>query len=315
VSLYGSVSVSPDALAALVEHGAHVVWLSPNGLRLRARVTPAADSALLLRLGQYQLYVEPLRRLRLAVSIVQQRIATLGALLRHWQRHAHPDAGALRQQLLDLHRNAQRCRSLDKLRGLEGLATARFFDAFAARLQPPWTFPGRRRRPPTDPVNALLSLTAMLLVRRALTRLQAEGLEPALGILHQFHPGRPSLACDVVEPLRAVFVEQFTLQACNQRWVAPHDFLPADPQLGVRLNHTAFPRLLARWEQYYLENSGPQRLGRIVSQIVRQLRGIRLPAPFNSVQPHQPEELPPRSSDAQSAADASDTQTSSTDTT
>jgi hypothetical protein len=84
---------------------------------------------------------------------------------------------------------------------------------------------------------------------------------------------------------------------------------------GERSRRCDCPRLLARWEQYYLENSGPQRLGRIVSQIVRQLRGIRLPAPFNSVQPHQPEEPAPRSSDARSAADASDTQTSSTDTT
>ncbi len=285
LSLYGCVTASADALAALVEHHADVVWLSPGGQRLRARMAPFCEAALSLRLRQYQLQLQPSRRRPLAQAIVEQRIASLARLVRQWQRHGQRQAGNPPSQLLALYHRAGHCRSVDELRGLEGLATARFFEAFAARLQRPWTFPGRRRRPPTDPVNAMLSLSATLLVRRALTRLQAEGLEPALGVLHQFRPGRPSLACDVVEPLRAVFVEQFTLQACNQRWVAPDDFLPCHPQTGVRLNHEAFPRFLARWEQFYLDNSGPQRLGRVVAQYLEQLRAVPLPGHLESCAP------------------------------
>ena len=163
------------------------------------------------------------------------------------------------------------------IRGIEGASTRLWFDLWGQLLRTPWSFPGRRRHPPTDPVNALLSLAAALLTRRAIARIEADGLEPSIGTLHSFRPGRPSLACDVVEPLRAIFVERFVLQICNRQTVRYTDFETSQRDGAVRLKPNVFPRVLARWEEQFHDASGPQRLGRIVSDYKRQLARVALP--------------------------------------
>lgn len=278
VTFYGSVGLSSQAAAALVDHHVSLVWLSDRGVRLRGRFVSVDDSTILQRLRQYQLLLQPALRVTLAKKLIADRIESIGNAVRHYQRHGKPECGRLLASLAVLKKRLAGANRFAEIRGLEGAATAGWFNLFPGLLADPWSFPGRRRRPPTDPVNALLSLSAMLTTRRVTARIEAEGLEPTLGIFHQFRPGRPALACDLIEPLRAPLVERLTLRACNQHWVQPDDFemLPGG---GVHLKEKAFARFLARWEECYNEVSGPQRLGRLMAWLRRELSQIRLPTP------------------------------------
>ena len=104
--------------------------------------------------------------------------------------------------------------------GHRGQRQLRWFELLGRLLNPPWQFSRRVRRPPTDPVNALLSLAYTWLTNRATARIQAHGLEVALGALHEYHPGRPSLACDLIEPLRVPIVDRWLVKTCNRNEVA-----------------------------------------------------------------------------------------------
>ena len=92
--------------------------------------------------------------------------------------------------------------SAAQMMGIEGAAAAAYFEAFGALLPPAAGFSGRNRRPPRDPANALLSLAYTLAHFEAVAAAQRAGLDPAVGFLHALFPGRESLACDLVEPLR-----------------------------------------------------------------------------------------------------------------
>ena len=109
---------------------------------------------------------------------------------------------------------AQRCSSIDALRGHEGDAAACYFDVFALLLPPAWQgdFGSRSRRPPRDRVNALLSFGYSMLLRDAVAALSRIGLDPMLGVFHTMIPGRPALALDLVEPFRAAWVDTAMLR-------------------------------------------------------------------------------------------------------
>ena len=109
----------------------------------------------------------------------------------------------------------------------------------------------RVRRPPTDPVNALLSLGYTLLTQRVGVKLHGHGFEVALAALHDFHPGRPSLACDVVEPFRTPTVDRWVLALCNGSCVTPADF--QRDGTAVRLRPPSFASVLADWESFWTE--------------------------------------------------------------
>jgi CRISPR-associated protein Cas1 len=115
--------------------------------------------------------------------------------------------------------------SLDAVRGCEGAASAAYFRVFGEMIRADgFHFPGRNRRPPMDPVNALLSLGYTLLLNTVEAAIQLVGLDPQLGTLHAPETGRPSLACDLVEEYRAAVVDPLMVGAINQRQVTPDDF-------------------------------------------------------------------------------------------
>ena len=110
--------------------------------------------------------------------------------------------------------------SLEELRGLEGETAQRYFSAFDSLIlqqRPVFAFAGRSRRPPLDPINALLSFAYSLLARECAAALEGAGLDPYVGFLHRPRPGRSSLALDLMEELRAVYADRFVLSCVNQR--------------------------------------------------------------------------------------------------
>jgi CRISPR-associated protein Cas1 len=116
---------------------------------------------------------------------------------------------------------------LDALRGREGESAATYFTAFPLMISPQATgfaFTNRNRRPPTDPINALLSFLYSMLTHDARSACEAAGLDAAVGFLHRDRSGRPGLALDLIEEFRAFFVDRLTLSLINRRQIQTDDF-------------------------------------------------------------------------------------------
>lgn len=264
VTCLGPVEIDPRCLAALAEAGVAVALLSADGGRFLARITPEGDPRVMTRVLQHRVLADPAVRIGIASRIVAEKIHGQAASARHYQRQGRGVSGELMKRLADLEARAREAATLDELLGLEGAASAAWYEVFAKLLRQPWTFARRSRRPPLDPVNAALSLGYTLLYHRLIAACQAAGLEAGLGALHAYRAGRQSLACDLMEPLRAPLVDRWVVSLLNQGRVAPEDFLAADDG-GVRLTKKAFPRVLADWERAWHET----RSGTLVAERVR----------------------------------------------
>lgn len=248
VCVMGAVTLTPPALNLLLGSGCTVVFLTRTG-RLKGVLARPATGDTRGRLAHVYAAGRPELRLRLAADRVRRKTEAMRALLA--ERHRRTPTEALRKAVRRLDRYAAgvtAARTVESLRGLEGTATAVYYRAFAGLFTGPLAFPGRRsRRPPRDPVNALLSFLYVLLTAEAAEVLTVYGLDPALGFLHSYRAGRPSLACDLVEPFRPLAVDRLVLRLCNRHEVRAEHFA-ADGQGGVRLTPAGMPVVLSAWE-------------------------------------------------------------------
>jgi CRISPR-associated protein Cas1 len=137
------------------------------------------------------------------------------------------------------------------LMGHEGAATRDYFAALGGILGPAWAFTHRRRRPPPDPVNALLA-------RDAVTAVELTGLDPAVGFLHELHRGRPSLALDLIEEFRPVIVDHLVIRLCTSGKVSPAGFTTDDSgERGCRMDRDTLRTFLAAYENRMHADPGP----------------------------------------------------------
>ena len=121
--------------------------------------------------------------------------------------------------------------------GYEGTAAKTYFSVFKQMLRAPWAcFQGRNRRPPLDPVNALLSYTYAVLTREMLALIEGFGLDPYIGFLHRVEARRPSLALDLIEPFRPVLADRLCLRLINLNILTIAHFENRKPQPGIFLN-------------------------------------------------------------------------------
>lgn len=266
---YGRVGVTDSALRVMLSNDINIAFMTRAGDHCRGRMVRADRSASLTRLAQASLLPHPSAVRDLARDVVAARIDSQFSATRHYQRHG-ADLTADLRELRALRAHLQAAESLNTLRGIEGSCSAIWFRVLGRLLQPPWQFSRRVRRPPTDPVNALLSLGYTWLLARVVARCDAAGLEVALGALHAFRPGRPSLACDLMEPLRVPAVDRWVIAQCNQTRVKLVDF----EQRGeaTRLTRAAFPRILASWESNWARRDLRAALDAEVDRFTRRVR-------------------------------------------
>lgn len=268
---YGGVSISDEALACLLRQQVALVLLSPTGSKCLGRLVSLDDSTLPIRVGQIQCLANSQQRLQIAKEFVTAKIDAHREAARHYQRHQVPRAGEVAKTLDQLRTQAAGTSDLATLRGYEGSAAATWFELFGQLIKSPWSFTTRNRQPPRDPVNSLLSLAATWLCNRALAMLQSRGLEPTLGALHEYRSGRPALACDVIEPLRATAVDRWVVKFCNQKNLDPANFV-MDPEQGCRLPEGAFGPTLAHWETWCHESKVWTQLTTSIDQLARRFR-------------------------------------------
>ena len=161
---------------------------------------------------------------------LNQRAMLRRGLRDHGDAMAPPAKAALEEaerRLTDIARRAQIDQATDALRGLEGEAAATYFGVLDHLIrvdEPSLRFCGRSRRPPLDPVNALLSLLYTLLTHDCRSALETMGLDPAVGFLHRDRPGRPSLALDLLEEFRPVVADRLALSLVNRRQIGAGAF-------------------------------------------------------------------------------------------
>jgi CRISP-associated protein Cas1 len=215
VVLMGNPQVTGDALVYALELGMPVHYLSRFGKHLGSAL-PGESRNGQLRLAQYGLYGDSERRLALVKAIVTAKIHNQGAVLYRHKVTEHP----LKQRKGEVANQ----KSIDQVRGMEGLAAREYFGFWPQMLGQEWIFTGRNRRPPTDPVNALLSFAYGLLRVQVTAGVHLAGLDPYVGFLHEVTRGQPAMVLDLMEEFRALVADNVVLAVLNNREIQPQDF-------------------------------------------------------------------------------------------
>jgi CRISP-associated protein Cas1 len=215
VVLMGNPQVTGDALVYALELGMPVHYLSSFGKHLGAAL-PAESRNGQLRLAQYALYGNSDRRLDLVKAIVTAKIHNQSAVLYRHKITEHP----LKQRKSQVATQ----NTIEQVRGIEGLAAREYFAKWSQMLDKSWTFEGRNRRPPTDPVNALLSFAYGLLRVQVTAAVHLAGLDPYIGYLHEVTRGQPAMVLDLMEEFRALIADNVVLSVLNTREIQPKDF-------------------------------------------------------------------------------------------
>lgn len=210
IVLRTNTQLDSQTLCNLAENSVNLIALGGRGGQQLAQITGTPHNDARRRWNQVLTLSQPSACAQLAQAIVQAKVKRQRATLAHISA-ARPD---LRKPLQDGQQKLSRItdtlttvpmpgdQSLDRLRGLEGAAAAMYFEAYFCAFAPALGATTRNRRPPKDPVNAILSLSYTLLYTQATAACWAAGLDPALGALHTLTHGRAALACDLMEPFR-----------------------------------------------------------------------------------------------------------------
>lgn len=255
VVITGRAGITTEAMARCQSAGIRIAALHRGG-GLRFTVGGPTSGNVLLRVGQIRAADDPGQALALAADFVAGKLKNQLRLLRRWsddapgslRRHVDDQAALVRQRL-DAVATAP---TGDHLRGLEGDATRRYFKAMAAHLSsttPETPFTRRSRRPPRDPVNALLGYVYGLVLAQAVGAAEAVGLDPQVGFLHGLRPGRPSLGLDLVEELRPAFADRFAVRVLSRRQVVVGDF-HRTPGGAVYLTDDGRKKVLSLFDEF-----------------------------------------------------------------
>lgn len=252
---FGEVMVSPSLLARCAADGRSITWLSPGG-HFRARLEGPVTGNVLLRRRQHEVSADPAASLEVARQLVAGKIRNMRTSILRSARESN--ASEVRQTLekaagalADILPRLPLIPDLDALRGIEGDATRTYFNVFQLMLRlsgNDFTFAGRTRRPPRDPVNALISFLYALLLHDCVGAVQGVGLDPQVGFLHTLRSGRPALGLDLMEEFRPVLADRLALTLLNRRQLQSSDFAYR-PGGAVLLNETGRKTVLAAYQE------------------------------------------------------------------
>lgn len=248
VSLFGNVFASPQLLRELFVREIPVCWFSYGGWFTGMAVGLPSKN---VELRRRQVAIAGQGGLGIARRLVEGKIRNSRTLLR---RNARADVQRELGQLRDLAKQALEVDSVESLRGVEGTAARIYFSAFPSMLTErehlpglPFTFEGRNRRPPRDPVNCLLSYAYSLLTKDLTVVVHVVGLDPYMGFFHRPKFGRPALALDLAEEFRPLVAESLVLTLLNNDVVSPGDFVTRAG--GVMLTKEGRRKVLRGYER------------------------------------------------------------------
>ena len=248
VILFGRVTVTPATVAVLMEHGIGLCYLSPYG-RYIGRLEPEFSKNSLLRVDQWRAGFDEQRKLAIARQFVSGKLGNMRVMLLRAQREQEsPEIARAIDRIKSAERAAEGVQDLDALRGHEGEGSAAYFAVFGHLLKQDFAFPARVRRPPTDPVNALLSFGYTLLYNDLHSACNVVGFDPYIGYLHADRYGRANLALDLMEEFRPLIVDSVVLLCINKRILQQDDFV-VEMGEAHRLSDAGRKQFLLQYEE------------------------------------------------------------------
>jgi CRISPR-associated protein Cas1 len=225
VAVFGNAVLTSAAIRGCLEQDTPVLWFSSGGW-FTGYTIAHGGSWVARRIAQVHAAGDPARHMPLARAFVQGKLRNQRTLLR---RLAGAGAAASVDGLAELVKRVAGAESLETLLGLEGTGARLYFAAFSKMLKAPladeFELSGRNRRPPLDPINAALSFTYALLVKDMAVATLAAGLDPQIGMMHQPRFGRPSLALDMAEEMRALVADSTVVTLVNNQELRDNDFV------------------------------------------------------------------------------------------
>jgi len=262
VLVFGNVQITTQSIAELLDKGIDVSFFTRQG-RLRGSLTPLLHRNLGLRLAQYGLHRAPERSIALARRLVQAKLANGEQVLEKYAARSERPVPPQHDEHLAVIRQARfdaaAAADMAALAGLEGAAARSYFAGVMAFNRSPFSWPGRVRHPPTDPINSLLSLTYTLLMSELMSLCEAHGLDPFLGFFHQPDIGRPSLALDLIEPFRHPVADRLVLTLLNRSHFRLEHFSSAAASGAVTLLQEPLREFLACYESWMLAGKGSRK--------------------------------------------------------
>jgi len=256
VMVFGAIHLSPALIGSCVAAGITIVMFDRVG-RFQARVEGPVSGNVLLRRAQYRASETPEDIVR---SIILGKISNQRSVLMRGQRDYRNElesqdrerlSGVIRRLAKILRKVSLAELDLEEFRGAEGEAANLYFGVFDLLIRSPDTelrFSTRSRRPPLDPINAVLSFLYTLLTHDCRSAVEAVGLDPAVGFLHRDRPGRPSLALDLMEELRPILADRLALSLVNRRQLRAKDFETRDGG-AVWLKDVGRKTVLSVWQE------------------------------------------------------------------
>ncbi len=222
--LFGNIDITHNAMCQLMKNNIDTVFLTRYG-RYLGRLAPLESKNVFLHKRQYYLLDDSAFGLRIAKSIVAGKLSNMATLLMRIKRsRKKPAAGNKARDIQDLMPKLAKADNIESVRGYEGRGSAIYFGGFRYGFVEDIGFSKRVRRPPTDPVNAVLSLLYTFLMNRVYAAVRVAGLDPYPGFLHSIDYGRYSLVLDLMEEFRSIIVDTLTLSLFNLKILQKEDF-------------------------------------------------------------------------------------------
>ena len=252
---FSYAGASPALMGACAERNISLAFCTPFGNFL-ARVGGETSGNVLLRRKQYRAADDPAESCEIAKNMILGKVYNAQHSIErtrrdHGMRIDSEKLAAASDQLKESFASIMECTALDSLRGLEGAAATVYFgvlDEMILNQKDVFTFHGRSRRPPLDPMNAMLSFAYSLLGHDCAAALESVGLDSYVGFMHRDRPGRSSLALDLMEELRPCMADRFVLTLINNRMIRESDF-EYQSTGAVLLNDTGRKTFLKNWQE------------------------------------------------------------------
>lgn len=233
IVIFGNVEITHSALAQILRHGIDLIFLTFNGRYLGRIASPEARNVY-LRKRQWHLLNDDAFGIKIAKAVVTGKLTNMATLLMRIKRTKGVNLPAQKaREIQDIIRLLEKAESVDSTRGYEGKGSALYFQGFPFGFVDDWGFTRRVRRPPTDPVNSVLSLLYTFLMNRVYSAVRVAGLDPYPGFLHSIDYGRYSLVLDLMEEFRPIIADTLALSLFNLKILGKDDFYREVPDEGI----------------------------------------------------------------------------------
>jgi len=262
ITCFGRITISSALLQRFAGEGKQVCFHDFTG-RFKARVVGPTTGNVLLRTSQFEAFSNDVLTARLAQRFVEGKLWNARTIVMRGARES--DNSKATQELKSVGQRLKRSLHhldsmnfddevdgvVDTIRGIEGEATKQYFSVLNHLIKVDSTafnFMNRNKRPPRDPVNALLSFGYSILTNECVGAVEGVGMDPQIGFLHTLRPGRPALALDLMEEFRFALVDRVVLTLINRRQIGKSDFVRRQGG-AVEMSEEARKTFLATYQE------------------------------------------------------------------